>query len=91
MDGLQIPIIKLTVDFMQTAILKALDPVQLSQQLEEATKKALAEIDFEKMIQSEIIRITENLLEDSDLMEPIRDNISESLDKAIKTLLPDKE
>lgn len=87
MDGLNIPIIKLTVDYMQTAILQALDPTQLSQQLEEATKQALSEINFKKMIQNEIIRITEGLLEDGDLMEPIRENIAESLNKAINNLL----
>ena len=91
MDGLHIPIVKLTVDYMQTAILQALDPIQLSQQLEVATKQALSEIDFKKMIQSEIIHIAQEMLRDGSLMEPIKENISESLDKAINNLLTDKE
>lgn len=87
MNGLQIPIIKLTVDYMQTAILQALAPEQLSQQLEAAAKQALAEIDFKRMIQREIINITEMMIQDTDLMEPIKDRISESLDKAVNSLL----
>jgi len=88
-SGLEIPIIKLTVDHMKTSIMQAINPEQLSQQLEAATKQALAEIDFKKMIQNEIIHIAQEMLQDGNLMEPIRENISESLDKAINNLLVD--
>jgi len=91
-DGLQIPIVKLTVDFMQTAILHAIEPELLSQQLKKATDEALARIDFTAMIRNEITNLTVQMLKDSNLMLPIKEKIYGILEKSIEEMTnPEQE
>lgn len=85
--GLDIPIIKLTVQWMEKAILHALDPEILSKQLHEATTKALAECDFENMAKIAIERIAEEVYCSDSITEPIRECFEEILSKKVGGLL----
>ena len=86
--GLEIPIVKLTVEHMENAILMALDQTKLSQQLEFAAKKALAEIDFGKMIQNKIYSLAEEVLQEDEMTEPIREWLSNQFTKSIDDVIP---
>jgi hypothetical protein len=88
MDGSQIPIIRLTVDNMRYAILQALNPELLSEQLRIATENALKQMDFTRMIHNEIYHIAEEVLKDEDLIEPVRDFIYTQLQFTINKVIP---
>jgi len=90
-NGLQIPIVKLTVDFMQTAILQALDPGVLADQLKDSTKKALVELDFNAVAKNLIIRLVDEAFESDAVKEPIREWLRNKMAVEIKELLQGRE
>jgi len=92
-NGLEIPIIKLTVESMRTAIMHALDPELLSQQLEAATTKVLTEMNFEDKIRNTMYEILDEILQTGSCRETIEVYLSEHLDEVVERLMsePDKK
>ena len=89
--GMDIPIIKLSVDHMRHAILMALDQDRLSAQLQEAAKRALLSIDFEKMVRTTVIDLAHEMLDDHSFMEPVHDWLEKNLMTGVESIIPPEE
>jgi len=90
-SGLEIPIVKLTVDHMQTVIMQALSPEVLAQQLDAACKKALCEINFEQIISDTVIRLADIAVNSDAVCEPLREYLDTGLQTALAKILPPVE